>query len=300
MYIDAITCCVGSVYAAYLKRSLPVWMDTLDSLTVVTRPDDRDTAAVCAPYRRLRLVTTDVFKQHGADFNKGAALTIAYAAAAPVDLALHFDSDIMPKADWRSRAEKEFRLGYIAGATRHDEQGKPIVDKGPWPYGYFQLWSTNDPATWSWPLFEPCHGHAGNYDMAFLERWSDKKRQRLSFPVTHFGEVRQNWFGVGLEGDAQTQSYAKMAGLRKIGLGEVRKLARRREHQLSVPDFKLKLSLSLTSDPAWRRAIVRACMIDDPFLVSCVVGARRGYVPLPISTRPEYVRKCVLALRKGV
>lgn len=276
MFIDAFTCCVGPVYASYLKRSLPVWMNTLDSLTVVTSPEDRDTLEVCKPYPRLRVVTSTLFKAYGAHFNKGAALTQAYAAMRPVDWALHFDSDILPETTWRARAERALIPGSIHGARRYDEQGRPIEDKGPWPYGYFQLWHSEDPACQFWPLFEPWHPHAGSYDLEFLEKWPANRWRDLGFRVTHFGEVRQNWFGVGLPEEEQEAAFQKMHQVHKVGLSHTRKLARRAENRLRVPDFSLKFCIRPDKrDPRRLAALVRACMTDDPFLVSVTVAPRK-------------------------
>jgi hypothetical protein len=292
MFIDAFTCCVGPVYAGYLKRSLPVWMDTLDSLTVVTSDRCEDTVEACRPYTRLRLVKTPVFYEHGAHFNKGAALSIAYAKMQPVEGALHFDSDIMPDSTWRRRAERLFVEGAIHGARRLDERGRLIEDKGPWPYGYFQLWHANDPAVQFWPLFEPWHPHAGSYDLEFLENWPSHKWRDLGFKVTHFGEVRQNWFGVGLEEREQQKAYERMQKVHHVGLAKTRQLARRKENRLKVPDFALKFSVSQDRHRPHRvRELIRACMTDDPFLVEARVGESRGdYERLGKDVTPEQLR----------
>jgi len=252
MHVDAFTCCVGPVYASYLQSTLSTWLQTLDSLTVVTRPDDAVTIAVCQGHRRLRLVTTDVLTAHGAHLNKGAALDVAYAAMDPMDVVLHFDADILPPLEWREQAEKLFRPGYLFGCKRQDELGKPIYDGPP-----------------------PWHGHCGNYDIAFNQRWKRDKRAEFSFTVTHFGEVRQNWFGVGHDDPAaQNDSFCQMLQLHQVGLHIARiRVDNNPKLRLPVPPYKLKLCLE-GGDQDWRWQMLRACMTPDPFLVSCHCGLR--------------------------
>ncbi len=296
-YLDALTSCVGPVYASYLKKSLPVWLDELDSLTVVTKLGDYDTLKACEPHKRVRVVETGIFNAYGAHFNKGAALTIGYADMDPVDLVLHFDSDIMPSPGWRKLAESELREGAIAGAVRCEENGRPITDLGPWPYGYFQLWSSHDPKAMHWPIFEPWHPHCGSYDLEFLERWPSSAWQKLSFKVTHFGEVRKNWFGVGLEEEAQRKSFDLMDRVHQVGLRETRMRARQGHNRLKVPDFRKKYSFS-RRDYSWARDMVRACMTSDPFLVRAVVeGHKPGFERVKLRQKsPENIREEVGSL----
>lgn len=302
MFIDAFTCCVGPVYASYLEQSLPVWMDTLDSLTVVTRPDDGDTIAACKKHPRVRIVTSTLFYAYGADFNKGAALCQAYAAMDPVDVVLHFDSDIMPDRDWRKAAEREFKEGCIHGAIRYDENRKRIVDDGPWPYGYFQLWHSSDKVAQHWPIFEPWRKSAGGYDLEFLLKWPKPRWRKLSFEVLHFGEVRRNWFGVGLEPDAQAESFRKMDEVHQMGLRAARLAEQEGKSCIKVPDFALKFAVDSKADVAWRHEIARACMTDDPFLVSLKVAEMPGgYEKIKTGISPEVIRarvEAALAKRK--
>lgn len=267
MMIDGLCSSVGPVYADYMRRILPVWAATLDSVTVVTVPGD-PVVAVCHGQPRVRVVETDVFHRHGAAFNKGAALTLAYATMDPIDAVLHFDADILPPPDWRATAEREFRAGCIHGAVRRDEAGNKITDLGDWPYGYFQLWHSADAAAQFWPLFEVWHASAGGYDMEFLEHWSRRQRVALSFDVTHFGEVRSNWFGVGLPEAEQAESLRRMAQVHRVGLRETRMRTRDPKNRLAVPPFALRFAVTdRNCPPEHARALTRACMTDDPFLV---------------------------------
>lgn len=298
MDIDGLTCCVGPTYAGYLQRTLPTWLDTLSSVTVVTEPTDKHTQDVCAAHGRVRVVTTDVFTRHGAHFNKGAALDVAYAVMDPIDVVLHFDSDILPPRNWRRSVDRVWKRGTIAGARRYDEQGRKIEDAGDWPYGYFQLWAAADPAVQFWPLFEPWHGHAGNYDMEFLLHWSLKQRADLGCRVTHFGEVRRNWFRTGLPAAEQKLASARMDHLHKVGLRYSRDLAKKPEYRLQVPPFALKLCFD-SLDAGWCREMLRACYTDNPFLVAAQIGGAppEGYERVcPNDCTPDQLRDRIAAL----
>lgn len=302
MFIDGLVSSVGPVYAGYMQRTLPVWASTLDSLTVVTMPGDPVVEA-CRPYTRVRVVETDVFKRHGAAFNKGAALSQAYAVMDPIDAVLHFDADILPPDGWREVAEREFVPGCIHGAVRLDEAGGKISDLGDWPYGYFQLWRADDPACQYWPLFEVWHPSAGGYDLEFLEHWPRRLRKRLSFDVVHFGEVRRNWFGVGLPQEEQREAFRRMDQVHRVGLRETRLRTRRPENRLKVPEFALRLTLKADpKKPGRLRELVRSCMTDDPFLVEAsavaaltlVSSARRGRRKPSLGMAPSDVRELVV------
>lgn len=302
-YIDGFTVCTGPVYASYLSRTIHVWNDTLDSVTVICRPTDVEVKSACKGYSRVRVVETDVFDRHGAVLNKGAALNVGYAAMDPIGTVLHFDSDILPPANWRDKADREFRAGAIYGAWRYYEDGRKIVDDGPWPYGYWQMWSSNDVVLQYWPLFENHHPHAGSYDLQHLEKWPRTRWKALSFPVTHFGEPRSNWCGKGIEDAAEQQKRdTMMANIHNVGLAKTRQLSVRQGNQLKLPAPKLKFHLP-AGDPARARGLLRACMSEDPFLVHAYVGLRKGgYETIKLSTPLEHLRRRVqeaLASQRG-
>jgi hypothetical protein len=266
----------------------------LEALTVCVGPDDavRD---LCAGRSNVRCYSTGLFYEHGAAFNKGAALTAAYAGLTLRGLILHFDSDVEPEPDWRKVAERLYEPGKLYGAHRHDEQGSRIKDHPPYPYGFFQLWHADDPRCRHWPVFEPWHPHAGNYDFEFHDRWPRPLRRQLPVRLTHYGEPRRNWFGAGLEGEAAREAEAAMRHLRRVGLRRVQLRARRGVGRLDVPPFRLKLCLT-DPRPEFTAAQLRACMTDDPFLVEAYCGEPRpGYQPAGRRLPAEELRRLVEA-----
>lgn len=239
MKISAITCCVGEGYARHFEKSLPIWLDTLDQLTVVTKPDDKRVLDLLSAYssNNLRSVTTDVFTQHGASFNKGAALCEGYRYCNPVDWVLCCDSDITPAPDWRIQVERAcLEPGQIYGAWRYNHDGHQC-DKVFFPFGYFQLWNVADPNSWQWPLFDTWHAHAGCYDANFCERWLVKDRIQLPIELTHEGERRKNWFGETEAG------FLKMHSLFARGVKRYRKESNAGKLRLPIPKPDIRLSI---------------------------------------------------------
>lgn len=287
--IDGILVCVGPVYAANLPRSLPILLDTLDTLTVVTKPGDPDVLEACANRpKNLRVVETDLFYRFGAPFNKGAALNVGFQQMQASDWVLHIDADMVPEKLWRKIAEPKLEVGNLYGDDRYYDSGRKIED---WPRccGYFQLWSVLDPRSWVRPLYEPWWPHCGNYDRTFLDQWPEEKRLHLGVRLVHIGEPRSNWFGVGLEDKTvESQGRAEMERLHKVGLANARGLER-----LPVPDFKLRLNVE-PGEPAWTRSILQLCEVADPFTVAARVGRLEdGEIRVRAGADPGLVRKIV-------
>lgn len=199
MRIDGITTCVGAEYAGYLAEALPVWMKTLDSVTIVTSHNGVcDMAFQPIPLSLVR--TTDAFATDARQFNKGAALNygIRFVQSCTVgrDWILAFDCDIIPPLDWRIIAEQQIQRGNLYTAKRYDQQGKQL-DRRFYPRGYFQLWHASDPHYRREPIFDDHHKHAGRYDTAFANQWPQANWHDLGLKLTHQGQKSKNWFGPG-------------------------------------------------------------------------------------------------------
>lgn len=268
--IDGLVTCVGKLYSDQLRKALPIWLQTLNSVTVVTTPDDRETLAMCdiLANRKLNVVTTDVFYWHGARFNKGAALNIGLAAMNPLDWVLNFDADILPYPDWREQIQTLDRT-MLYGADRYYDSRR-IVPDWPFPCGYFHLWNVDDPRTWVRPLYDVQWGHAGNYDATFLERWPEHLRGRIQTKLIHQGEPRANWFGVGESVNPDEMKALHEIGLREVFLSGVGKI--------DVPEPRLKICLQ-QGNAGWVKEMFAACAIPagrDPFYISVRVGTPRS------------------------
>lgn len=192
MRIDALVVCVGQHYADTLAQALPVWLDTLDRLLIVT--DENSDKCL----NRYLYYTTDIFYRYGAHFNKGAALSEAFYHLNPQDWVLNIDADIIPPVNWRKIAEPLLEIGNLYGCKRYYENSPTDSESDssyPDLWGYFHLWNVRDPASWIRPVYPVDCGHAGNYDHTFMRRWHENKRKELPFAVEHIGPPRNNWFG---------------------------------------------------------------------------------------------------------
>jgi hypothetical protein len=215
MKITGLTTCVGDTYAQYLKRALPRWLDSLDSLLVVT---DYETFQHNREIFSTRhTLVSEIFTQHGASFNKGGALSQGFAHARPKDWVLNFDSDICPPKNWREIVES-FPLEHhkLYGSSHRYGENHLLIPDSDFPnvWGFFHLWHISDPHSWNRPVFDSTCGHAGNYDHSFMLQWPE--RERVDFwpklKLTHQGEPRQRWFG------RDPKNEKKMTNLFMLGL----------------------------------------------------------------------------------
>jgi hypothetical protein len=199
MRIHALTVSVN--YADFLALGLERWKAGLASWTIVTDFAD-DATRQLALTHGLAVFTTDVFYEHGAAFNKGAAMEQARQLLPREDWWLFTDADVVPEIGWWSVIEVvEPKPGNLYGcwrldapdATHIDDVGLPIVCDDRVGYGYFQLFHTSDPRAQRRPLLDTHWMHAGNYDSTFLLRW--EHAEALPLKLWHIGGVSHNWFG---------------------------------------------------------------------------------------------------------
>lgn len=201
MKVHGLTVCVD--YADYLSVGIERLMSGLESLTVVTTPDDTETR-ILAERHGARVHETDVFYQRGAAFNKGAAMEEARMEMPWEDWALFVDSDIVPPVNWLlACVAANPAPGNLYSAWRH--QCDNADDLNVYSHrirgdgvgvGYWQLFHTSDRALESLPIVETHWSHAGNYDNGFMHRWPRAHRHILPIRLQHLGQ-RDNWFGRG-------------------------------------------------------------------------------------------------------
>jgi hypothetical protein len=204
MNIAGITTCVGELYANYLREALPVWLKTLDSLTIVTDTSGSNVLWFLALFG-AKIIHTDAFTRNGAHFNKGAALNQGIAAAAPTDWILSFDADILPPANWRQIAERRAQRDCLNGAHRYKPNAKQTNKNAIFCKGYFQLWHVEDPHYRRSPIFDDSFD-AGGYDTAFASQWPRRLHNNLGFGVTHLGEKCRYWCGPGTTPEQQQEA----------------------------------------------------------------------------------------------
>ena len=206
MKINGLVVCVN--YSEFLKQGFDRWLEGLDSLTVVTTPDDKDTIDLVTfhPLRRkIHLADTNLFYADGASFNKGRAMEWARRTIMPwTDWILFFDADVIPPRGWYNQL-KEVQPGYLYSAWRYQCDDVSQIDTPNLPHcpgdvigvGYFQLFHSQDQVVRGRvPLIDTWWLHAGNYDNRLMSRWMSSRRRALSFDLAHIGP-RDNWWGRG-------------------------------------------------------------------------------------------------------
>jgi len=185
-------------YADLLEKGIALWMNGLESLTVVTDLED-DNAVVLAQKHGAKVFRTGVFTERGASFNKGAAMTQAVATMPREDWWLIFDADIVPPADWKPQLEAANpQPGFLYGCWRYDERGIKLHDDVH-GYGFFQLVHTSDPLAQVDPFYDTHWLHGGNSDSYFMLRWRNEGKLAPVLPLKliHPGGKSENWWGRG-------------------------------------------------------------------------------------------------------
>ncbi len=115
MRIETITVCVG--YADILAATLPENLPLVDSLVVITSPDDAETISVCRKHS-VRYIVSEEHHRDG-PFNKARLIQRGFDQIEAQDWILHLDADIvLPRKfrrylDWAHLDEK-----VIYGADR--------------------------------------------------------------------------------------------------------------------------------------------------------------------------------------
>jgi len=232
MKIEAVTVCVN--YSDYLAHTLPFNKYIFDHLTVVTTPDDKDTANVCEFYH-IQCVKTNAF---GKDFNKARGINVGLSYLSRSDWICIFDSDILflPRsrylleiaglqkdclysahrmmcpsyeafAEWLVKPtvetecdiylhNKSFPLGTQIGKLTKDP--KDPADLGWTALGYLQIFNENGGPHKYYPENHP--GFATS-DLQFSYNWPRHKRILIpEFNVLHLStddndKMGKNWNG---------------------------------------------------------------------------------------------------------
>lgn len=203
MKIHALT--VSVQYSDFLAVGLERWKKHLASWTIITDSKDEATKKL-AIENDLQLFVTDVFYEHGANFNKGWALEQARQMLPWEDWLLLLDADIVPEADWfKVLCDANPEPEKIYGAWRHqatnltdyDSLSLRKIQDGVCDGGYFQMFHTTDShiATLD-PVIETDWSHAGVYDSHLKKNWPDAARAVLPIRLTHLG-AQENWHGRG-------------------------------------------------------------------------------------------------------
>lgn len=226
MNLSAVIVCVN--YGDFLAHTLPQNKTQFDETIVVTTPRDVYTQAVCE-FNNVRCITTDVFYENGASFNKAKGINEGFKALSKRGWILHIDADIWLPSTFRVVLENApLNTDNLYGVDRmmcpnYDAwvnfltQQKPVHEAwvyqhmdffpmgerfiqykgdGYIPLGYFQLFHKS-----KFTNYPEQHMSAARTDIQFSQQWQRKNRQLLPEVVAIHLESEEradqgiNWSG---------------------------------------------------------------------------------------------------------
>jgi hypothetical protein len=185
-----------------LSICLPSWLQHFDDIMIVTTDDDEGAIAL-AKQHALPCHTTDVFYDHGAYFNRSAAVEEAFDVFGRHGWLCCIDADIiLPEdIDW-----SPLEIGNLYGTRRRllwdANEYTPELDwtqyklgtSNPHIWGYFQLFHADDERL-TLPWFEQRWRSANIADGRFSRRWPQERRIYLPEEVLHIGPTMVNVVG---------------------------------------------------------------------------------------------------------
>jgi len=205
--IKTIIVCVD--YYDILALTLPHNKNVLDSILVVSAPQDFKTLDVCEK-NGIECYQTDAFYRKGAAFNKGLAIEEAFDVVGRDNWILILDADIIVPREFAT-CQDMLDPTFIHGSRRRvlskfASDSPEISNHALWvdscpaiaengPYGYFQLFHGSDPVLQRRPWYPIDWGYAAGCDDEFMGLWSKKNIMWLPFYVLHLGDSCQNWCG---------------------------------------------------------------------------------------------------------
>ncbi len=226
---NAVLVCVE--FSDLLAITLPRNAHHFNHITVITDFSDNATERVVASVPNAGIHKTNDFYQHGAAFNKGAAIESALNWSIQCEGWLCImDADILlpPHANLSGAIPGKLytpRRRILADPSRWREWVDsdwcelPLNRDEEWA-GYFQLFHAGDAALVErehW--YDPGYSHAGVSDSLFAEYWPRANRARPPFEVLHLGEDGKNWCGrctPRVDGSLHPQADARAAALQRF------------------------------------------------------------------------------------
>lgn len=200
-------------FSDYLALTLPKNAPHFERTYVVTVPKDEKIEAICFQVEHVGICETNTFYEHGAAFNKGAAINEVLErmyAACPGSWVVLWDADILmpehmdigdPKIGCLYSARRRectdliaVKPGVAAIGANWTEYPLATDLDAEWG-GWFQMFNLADPVLAEQPMYPVDWRHAGGSDTDFSKKWPAEKRIRLPFNVLHLGETRKNWCG---------------------------------------------------------------------------------------------------------
>ena len=193
------TIIVSVEFSDFLSVTLPWNQKSLGRILVVTDPEDEATIAV-AEQHGAEILTTKVFEDRNAYFNKWSAVNQGLDYLSANDWCLILDSDILLPQEWPAFRPKLGNL-YQARRLQVPDWKKKIEPERHWkryrkiterPSGYFHLFHAKDPRG---ARYLDCWRWCGTGDWEFQDRRPEASKVLMPFDVVHLGTPEVNWCG---------------------------------------------------------------------------------------------------------
>lgn len=205
--LSLITTCVN--YTDYLEDTLRYNYLLFTSIYVITTPSDKTTIELCQKYKNIHCITTNLFYEHRAVFNKGKAINHLLRRIPKIGWIVIGDSDcVFPRQiviDIKSLDINNIYTypRHIANNKKHLEN---IMDNKDNPkflpnrnakkiLGYCQLFSLESRKIRNieYPTYIK---DASKSDTIFSSNWPPENRVVLKDNyIIHLGEIGVNWKG---------------------------------------------------------------------------------------------------------
>lgn len=223
-------------YWDLLAITLPWNRHHFESVAIVTSPEDVPKLTDLARANWADIIVTNKFYEHGAQFNKWAALEYGLDYIGRDGWLCLLDADVM----WPMNTPYfELVPGKLYTPLRRmfEDLTQPIPPEECWGRypvhhntaewaGYTQIFHADDPVLGPPPWHETNWKHAGGADSYFQRKWPACNKVRPPFEVLHLGRAGSNWCGRSspfLDGTAGPRMEANLRAVRSLG-------AQRRAH----------------------------------------------------------------------
>lgn len=220
--LRGLTVSVG--YAEMLRITLIRNMRHFTECLVVTSPEDEATQAAASEVPGVSLFITDVFTRHGARFNKGYALELAFDVMGRHGWIAIWDSDclwpdVLPLANLRPDCLNGMHRRVLEDPSQWHpgfDWSRCVRSRDGGPIGFTQIVNADDPALRDRrPWYDVSFAHAGGGDAFFMSHWARGKHNVLPCEALHLGPTDTHWFGTDQAGKDMMAKFVRDNGWKR-------------------------------------------------------------------------------------
>lgn len=230
-------------YSDLLAITLPYNRHHFTDVMVITSHQDVENIRSICWGCRAGILTTDLFYQDGATFNKWRALEWGLDQMGRHGWICIMDADVLWPKNGSDILKRYLRPGFLYTPLRRmfTDLTKPLPPENEWNRypihrnvnewaGYSQVFHASDTVLGNPPWHDTTWLHAGGSDSFFQMKWPRHRKIRPPFHVLHLGPAGENWFGRStplLDGTIPEQAEERKemvrqmwANRRKVGRGK--------------------------------------------------------------------------------